>query len=123
LKPNRPASYERSIYTVNRMVRPEQSCIHLAGESPVQASIGALGSRPQPRDESLRAEWGVKGPSSQRGATKRAATIVNATASSKYQPKGDREGRAAHVTAKAIDSAGNPGNAKGHTPALALSGV
>jgi hypothetical protein len=29
---------------------------------------------------------------------------VNTAASSDYQPKGDREGRAAHVTAKAIDN-------------------
>jgi len=48
---------------------------------------------------------------------------VNATASSNYQPKGDSEGRAAHVTAKATDRVGNPSNAKRHTPTLDLCGV
>jgi len=44
--------------------------------------------------------------------------VVNAEhASSDYQPKGEREGRAAHVTAKATDSAHDPERA------LALSGV
>ena len=37
-------------------------------------------------------------------AKQRAATKVNAAASSNYQPKGVPEGRAAHVTAKATDS-------------------
>jgi hypothetical protein len=40
----------------------------------------------------------------EREANLRAATKVNATASSDYQPKGVWEGRAAHVTAKATDS-------------------
>jgi hypothetical protein len=33
---------------------------------------------------------------------------MNAIASSKYQPKGVRESRAAHVTVKAIDSISGP---------------
>jgi hypothetical protein len=40
-------------------------------------------------------------------ANRRAVTIVNAIASSFYQPKGVREGRAAPVTAKATDSIPN----------------
>ena len=44
----------------------------------------------------------------ERGAIQRAATKVNAIASSDYQPKGVWEGRAAHVTAKATDSTLEP---------------
>jgi hypothetical protein len=58
----------------------------------------------------------------ERGANQRAATKVNAVASSNFQPKGVREGRAAHVTAKALDSTPNsewvldlPGVASGGT--------
>src|SRR5436190_14694619 len=70
------------------MARPEQSCTDLTGGSPVQASIGALGSRLQFREEIPGAERSVESPSCQRGAKKRAATLVNTTASSNYQPKG-----------------------------------
>jgi len=46
-------------------------------------------------------ERGVKSLLKRKGARKRAATLVNATASSDYQPKGDWDGRADHDTAKA----------------------
>lgn len=47
---------------------------------------------------------GVSKALKERGASQRAATKVNAVASSYSQPKGVSEGRAAHVTAKATDS-------------------
>ena len=40
----------------------------------------------------------------QAGSKPAGRNLVNAVASSNYQPKGVREGRAAHVTAKATDS-------------------
>jgi hypothetical protein len=84
------------------MVRPV-SCVNLAGASPVRVITGEPGSRPRPRPERTAAERGV---TSLCGGSKAAGrNRVNATASTDYQPKGVREGRAAHVTAKAIDSA------------------
>ena len=84
------------------MVRPERREL-LAGERPVRVSAGAPGSRPHPEEEIQLEERGVKSPlkaeSKQAGRNK-----VNAVATSEYQPKGVREGRADHVTAKATDS-------------------
>ena len=85
---------------------PEQSCIHLAGVSPVQASIAALGSRPQSREEIPWARAGCRKSELFAEGEEAGRNKVNVSASSNYQPKGDRESRAAHVTAKATDSAG-----------------
>jgi len=84
------------------MLRPA-SCADLAGESPARVIAGEPGSRPHLAGETLVGRAGRQKPLLA-GAKKRAATLVNATASSDYQPKGVQEGRAAHVTAKATDS-------------------
>jgi hypothetical protein len=88
------------------MVRPERREF-LAGESPVQVIAGEPGSRPQPRRGDPPGQAGRQEPP-WAGARKRAATLVNAIASSHLQPKGVWEGRAAHVTAKATDSMLDP---------------
>jgi hypothetical protein len=90
---------------VLRMVRPE-SCITPTGESPVRVIAGAPGSRHQQLEVIPVAERCVEslfGGSEGAGRNK-----VNASASSDYQPKGVREGRAAHVTAKATHSVPAP---------------
>jgi len=84
-------------------VRPERRVV-LAGESPVRVSAGAPGSRLQPEGEIRPRRAECRKPLKERGANRRAATTVNAVASSNSQPKGVQEGRAAHVTAKATDS-------------------
>ena len=86
------------------MVRPERRNV-LAGESPVRVSADAPGSRPQPPAEMPRAERGVKSLCHRREQRSGPQLKVNAAASSDYQPKGDWEGRAGHVAAKATDSA------------------
>ena len=84
------------------IVRPERR-VSLAGGRPVRVSAGAPGSRLRTAEEIPTSERSVEsleereqgsGPQHQ----------VKAAASSEYQPKGDREGRAAHDTAKATDS-------------------
>jgi len=93
------------------MVRPE-SCTVPAGGSPVQVSAGAPGSRHQPSGEIPGAERCVEGL--EVGGSKEAGrNKVNASASSNYQPKGVREGRADHVAAKATYSAPAPERALG----------
>ncbi len=97
------------------MVRPE-SCTIPAGGSPVRVSAGAPGSRHQSTGEIPEAERCVE--SLEVGGSKEAGrNRVNAAASSDYQPKGVREGRAGHATAKATHSAPVPERA------LGLSGV
>jgi hypothetical protein len=82
------------------MVRRE-SCADLAGESPAPVIAGEPDSRVRSRVERSAAERIVESLR-RKGATKRAATRVNAEqASSDFQPKGDRESRAGHVAAKA----------------------
>ena len=95
------------------MVRPDEPvaygsrCIDLAGASPVRVSAGAPGSRPQPeRAEMLTAKRGVKSLFYRREQGSGPQLYVNAAASSDFQPKGDREGRASHFVVKAMDSAG-----------------
>jgi hypothetical protein len=86
------------------MVRRE-SCADLAGESPGPVIAGEPVSRVRSRVERSVTERIVESLRRE-GATKRAATRVNAEqASSKNQPKGDRESRASHVVAKAKHSA------------------
>jgi len=85
------------------MVRPE-SCTRLTGESPVRVSAGAPGSRPQLRGVILGATAGRQEPRRWEQGSGPQPSQVNAAASSDYQPKGVREGRAAHITAKAIDN-------------------
>jgi len=92
------------------MVRPE-SCTVPAGGSPVRVSAGAPGSRHQPSGETPGAERCVK--SLFGGSEEAGRNTVNAAASTHYQPKGVREGRAAHVTAKATYSAPVPERALG----------
>jgi hypothetical protein len=95
------------MFTMVLMVRPERRDV-LAGASPVRVSAGAPGSRLQPGGEILPCRAECRKPLKERGATQRAATKVNAVASSNCQPKGVSEGRAAHVTAKATDSTPRP---------------
>lgn len=86
------------------MVRRE-SCTVLAGESPASVIAGEPVSRIRLHVERDATERIVKSLLSE-GATKRAATRVNAEqASSDYQPKGDWESRAGHFAAKAMHSA------------------
>ena len=93
------------------MVCPE-SCTVPAGGSPVRVIAGAPGSRHQSAGEILQTERCVK--SLEAGGSKGAGrNKVNASASSHNQPKGVREGRAAHVTAKATYSAPVPERALG----------
>src|SRR3990172_7910504 len=93
------------------MVRPE-SCVVPAGGSPVRVSAGAPGSRHQPAGEIPQVERCVE--SLEVGGSKVAGrNTVNAAASSHYQPKGVREGRAVHVTAKAMHSVLVPERALG----------
>jgi len=54
-------------------------------------------------ERSDRAERSVKSPCNRGERTSGPQHEVNAAASTDYQPKGVREGRAAHVTAKAAD--------------------
>ena len=93
------------------MVRPE-SCTVPAGGSPVRVSAGAPGSRHQSAGEIPRAERCVE--SLEVGGSKEAGrNKVNAAASSDYQPKGVREGRASHVGVKAMHSVLVPERALG----------
>src|SRR4030067_265369 len=92
------------------MVRPE-SCTVPAGGSPVRVSAGAPGSRHQPWGETPGAGGCVK--SLLGGSEEAGRNTVTAAASTHYQPKGVREGRAAHVTAKATYSAPVPERALG----------
>lgn len=79
-------------------------CTSLAGESPVRISARASGSRVRLRFERIVAERIVE--SLERGSNEAGRNTVNAEqASSDSQPKGVREGRAGHVTAKAMHSA------------------
>lgn len=94
------------------------SRIELAGASPAQVSAGAPGSRLQPSVERPEARAECRKPGSARGQSSGPQREVNAEqASSDYQPKGVRESRAAHVTAKATDIVLDPERT------MALSGV
>ena len=84
-------------------MRPE-SCTRLAGESPVRVSAGAPGSRLQLRGVILGVTAERQEPRRWEQGSGPQPSQVNAAASSDSQPKGVREGRAAHVTAKAIDN-------------------
>ena len=88
-------------------MRPERRDV-LTGGSPVRVSAGAPGSRLQAEGEIRSYEAECRKPLKQRGANQRAATKVNAVASSYSQPKGVPEGRTAHVTVKATDSIPKP---------------
>jgi hypothetical protein len=90
------------------MVRPERRVV-LAGENPVRVSAGAPGSRLQPGGEIRLSRAECQKPFKKEGErTSGPQQSVNAIASTNYQPKGVWEGRAAHVTAKAIDSISVP---------------
>jgi len=84
------------------MVRPEQTASYLRVEVPSgQASEHPVAG------PSLKKKFDKPSGASRAtkvGAKKRAEYNVKAAASSDYQPKGVRDGRAAHVTAKATDS-------------------
>src|SRR5881396_2944929 len=80
-----------------------ESCTVLAGASPVSVSAGAPSSRVQSWVERPRAERTVESLAG--GSDEAARNRVNAEqASSEFQPKGDWERRAGHVTAKATHS-------------------
>ena len=86
------------------MVRPERRVVR-AGESPVRVSAGAPGSRLQPGGEIRPDRAECQKPLCKEGEqTSGPQQLVNAAASSDYQPKGVWESRAAHVTAKATDN-------------------
>jgi hypothetical protein len=113
------------------MVRPDETrlrrpagrggrvsrCISLAGASPVPVGAGAPGSRSQVWRRNPLARAGCRKPAFSRERSCGPQHEVNVAASSDYQPKGDWEGRAAHVTAKATDTALDPEHA------VALPGV
>jgi hypothetical protein len=84
-------------------VRPERRNV-LTGESPVRVIAGEPDSRLQAGGEIRPCEAECRKPLKERGANQRAATKVNAVATSYSQPKGVTEGRTAHVTVKATDS-------------------
>ena len=88
------------------MVRPE-SCIESAGGSPDRESAGAPGSRHRYGEEIPHTERCVKSPA-WRESEEAGRNKVNISASTNYQPKGVRESRAAHVTAKAMHSVLKP---------------
>jgi RNA-directed DNA polymerase len=80
-------------------------CIDPAGESPAQVSVGAPGSRLPALIERLDAEAQRREPGNPgEQACGPQPSEVNVAASSDDQPKGVRESRAGHVTAKATDS-------------------
>jgi hypothetical protein len=90
------------------MAGPEIRVV-LAGASPVRESAGVPGSRLQLEGEMLSSRAECRKPFNKEGEqTSGPQQSVNAIASTDYQPKGVREGRAAHVTAKAIDSISVP---------------
>lgn len=84
------------------MVRPEQT----ASYSRVEVPSGQASEHPV-AGPSLKKKFDKPSGASRAakvGAKKRAEYKVKAAASSDYQPKGVRDGRASHVTAKATDS-------------------
>ena len=85
------------------MVRPERRVVLADGRS-VRVIAGEPGSRLQAGGEIRPYEAECRKPLKERGAKQRAATKVNAVASSYSQPKGVTEGRTAHITVKATDS-------------------
>ena len=85
------------------MVRPEQTALNLRVEVPSGQASEHPVAGPTLSAKSLSAS-GTSKASQKEGAKKRAEHKVKAAASSDYQPKGVRDGRAAHDTAKAIDS-------------------
>jgi hypothetical protein len=116
------------VYAVS-MVRPDETvraakprvevsgCIDLAGESPVRVIAGEPGSRLPATVERPSAEAQRRKPHSRRKQAGGPQRVNAEQASSEYQPKGVREGRAGHATAKAKDIALDPERA------VALSGV
>src|SRR6185436_10209878 len=89
--------------------KPTSRCVDPAGESPVPVSVGAPGSRPSGRK-------GDPGPGARRREPLRGRQArglqpseVNPAASKEKQ----REGRAAHVTAKATPTASRSDGAVG----------
>lgn len=105
----RDRAVEGFVRAKNETVR---RCTFPAGGSPVRVSAGAPGSRVQLRLEREVAERTVE--SLVRGSNEAGRNAVNAEqASSDYQPKGVREGRASHVAAKAMHSASVPEQALG----------
>jgi hypothetical protein len=98
------------------MVRPDRitlgdrrgsRCIELAGASPAAVSAGAPCSRPRASRETAPSEWGVKSP---HGASRlhggeqvRRPSIKRTLQPRERSPRKGEVGRAAHVTAKAID--------------------
>ena len=109
------------------MVRPDvvagsgaiTGCIDLAGASPVRVIAGEPCSRlPTAAAEMPYVEAQRRKPHSRRKQADGPQRAVNAEqASSEYQPKGVREGRAGHFAAKATDNALDPERA------MDLSGV
>jgi hypothetical protein len=103
---------DRTVKRIKEVGEAVRCCTSLAGESPVRVSAGAPGSRIQLRLERSATERIVK--SLARGSNEAGRNKVNAEqASTNYQPKGVREGRAGHVAAKAMHSAAVPERAVG----------
>src|SRR5687767_3134493 len=106
---------------MGEMVRPDEGeraakprdllsgCIDLTGESPVRVIAGEPGSRLPVTGEIRSAEAQRRMPHSRRKQASGPQRVVNAEqAPSDHQPKGVREGRAGHPTAKTNDTAPGP---------------
>jgi RNA-directed DNA polymerase len=98
-------------------------CIDSAGESPAPASAEAPGSGSHEGRESARSRAGcqkpVQGGRERSGGPQRVVNVEQA--SSDYQPKGDWERRAGHVTAKATHSVRDSEHALGLPGVLAVA--
>src|SRR5207245_695645 len=96
-----------------------------AGESPVQVIAGEPGSRPPAQAEMFADEARCRKPGVRKllgGQGSGPQRVVNAKqASSDSHPKGVRGSRAAHVTAKATDSALQPDGALDPSGVLAAA--
>lgn len=95
------------------MVRPEQTALRLRVKVPSGQASEHPVAGPGQRVEIQRLSGASKASVSE-GAKKRAEYNVKAATSSNYQPKGVRDGRAAHITAKATDSAKESESDAGH---------
>ena len=88
------------------VARPEQTASHSRVKVPSKQASERLVAGPGRRVETQRLSGASK--ASVGGSEAAGRNKVNAVASKDYQPKGVWDGRAAHVTAKATDSAKNP---------------
>ena len=114
---------EQTRVTAEAEVRARSSCTVSAGESPAPVGAEAPGSSPHEERESARSRAGSQKPVQEgRERSDGPQRVVNVEqASSDYQPKGDWERRAGHVTAKATHSAQESERALGLPGVLAAA--